>query len=66
MGSLSSPDYVRGFDPLDVPASDSPRRAWTNPFNPCLPDANSRTCPRYVPFTYPPFNPDVPIFLVKN
>jgi hypothetical protein len=29
-----------------------------NPFNPCLPDFNSRTCSRYVPFTgaWSPFN----------
>jgi hypothetical protein len=30
---------------------------WVQPFNPCLPDYNSRTCSKYIPFenAYPPF-----------
>ena len=45
-----------------VPRPDvgAPATTWVNPFNPCLPDANSRTCMRHpvigVPF--PPFDAD--------
>jgi hypothetical protein len=33
---------------------------WTNPYNPCLPNPNSRTCPRGMPFgvTWAPFDAD--------
>ena len=45
-----------------------------NPFNPCLPDANSRTCPTYIPFgpeVWAPFDTaanggDDPNYLVLN
>jgi len=30
---------------IDTPAG----TRWTNPFNPCAPDPNARTCPRYFP-----------------
>ncbi|HEX8105264.1 MAG TPA: hypothetical protein VF533_21775 [Solirubrobacteraceae bacterium] len=38
-----------------------------NPFNPCLPDEHSRTCPRYVPFTEPwaPFDDSID-YLILN
>ena len=57
-------------DPLDAP--------WygrVNPFNPCLPDTDSRTCPIYTefgnawaPFDGPPWDPegDDPNYLVRN
>jgi hypothetical protein len=33
---------------------------WTNPYNPCLPNPDSRTCPRGMPFgvTWAPFDAD--------
>ena len=41
------------------PAS-PPTRRCVNPFNPCLPDRDSRTCPRHpaIGDAYPPFDPD--------
>jgi hypothetical protein len=35
-------------------------KIWVNPYNPCLPDYNSRTCPRHPAMAspYPPFKPD--------
>jgi hypothetical protein len=51
--------------PLDDPLTDKaagnpePARGRVNPFNPCLPDRNSRTCPTYIPFggtTWAPFD----------
>ena len=30
---------------------------WVNPFNPCLPNRNSRTCPVYVPLGSDPWSP---------
>jgi hypothetical protein len=42
------------------PAIWSNRQALVNPFNPCLPDRNSRTCPRHptIGEVYPPFDPE--------
>jgi hypothetical protein len=48
--NTSAPPYVS-----------APETTWVNPFNPCLPDPHSRTCPRYVVVgstPYPPFDPD--------
>jgi hypothetical protein len=45
--------------PFDDPELDKdlgneiPAHGRVDPFNPCLPDTNSRTCPRYVPFSEP-------------
>jgi hypothetical protein len=38
----------------------APNTTWVNPFNPCLPDRNSRTCPRHpmIGEAYPPFSSD--------
>jgi hypothetical protein len=69
----------RDFDDpkLDKAAGDpDPTRGRVNPFNPCLPDVNSRTCPTYIPFgggawapfdgyEYSPTN-DSPNYLVLN
>jgi hypothetical protein len=33
---------------------------WVDPFNPCLPATNSRTCPRYLPASGPVWAPFVP------
>ncbi|RKQ86944.1 IPT/TIG domain-containing protein [Solirubrobacter pauli] len=46
-----------GVTPYD---SSIPRKALVNPFNPCLPDINSRTCQRHPVITdkYPPFDPN--------
>jgi hypothetical protein len=45
---------------------DQPWRAWVQPFNPCLPDPNSRTCERYPSLNalYAPFDAEVPVFNV--
>jgi hypothetical protein len=43
----------RNFDAEDTDAlagNPTPERGRVNPFNPCLPDRNSRTCPTYIPF----------------
>lgn len=48
-------------DPGNTPYDATiPRKALVNPFNPCLPDINSRTCQRHpnIGDTYPPFDPD--------
>jgi hypothetical protein len=63
------PDWVRPLEPpKSNPSSNAPLSAWTQPFNPCLPDQGSRTCPRYPPVTdpYPPFNSETPVFNVYN
>jgi hypothetical protein len=68
-GSGAFMDWVRQIEPLKSdPASGDPLRAWVQPFNPCLPDASSRTCPRYPPTKdiYPPFDSEVPVFNVYN
>src|SRR5262249_13142385 len=44
----------------------APSTTWVQPFNPCLPDRHSRTCPRHpiIGSTYPPFDPQwVPLIL---
>jgi hypothetical protein len=53
-GGCNDPDAPE-IDPVSVPAE-----TWVNPFNPCLPDPYSRTCPRHPAMTdaYPPFGPD--------
>lgn len=68
----------RPFDAPDTPVGSgdpTPAHGRVNPFNPCLPDPNSRTCPTYVvignawaPFDGPPFDPqgDDPDYLVLN
>jgi hypothetical protein len=55
-------------DALDPPspADPQPRRAMVDPFNPCLPDIDSRTCARHpiIGSAYPPFDPQwVPLIL---
>jgi hypothetical protein len=68
--------------PYDDPKTDkaagnpSPSYGRVNPFNPCLPDPNSRTCPTYIPFgdgVWAPFDGapyntegDDPDYLVLN
>lgn len=71
MGSDGRPDYLRPFDPRDAdePMWEIPWRAWVNPFNPCIPNRESRVCPRYVEAgdKYPPFGGvDAPVFFVFN
>jgi hypothetical protein len=47
----------------------TPAYGRVNPFNPCLPNINSRTCPSYIPFTgaWAPFDgPNDPNYLVLN
>jgi len=59
-------EWLRGYDdiqkrpaelyfgnasyPWALPAA-QPARAWVNPFNPCLPNPHSRTCPPRIPST---------------
>ena len=54
-GGCNDPDAPE-IDPATVPAE-----TWVNPFNPCLPDPWSRTCPRHPAMTdaYPPFGPEL-------
>jgi hypothetical protein len=54
--------------PTSDPLASQPRRAWVQPFNPCLPDVNSRTCERYPSLSalYPPFDIDAPVFNVYD
>ena len=49
-------------------ASPAPTQGWVNPFNPCLPDRQSRTCARHPDFDagFPPFDPEVDPYLVLN
>jgi hypothetical protein len=68
-GSADAPTWVRPIEAIKAPPfSNAPLRAWVQPFNPCLPDWNSRTCPRYPPVKdiYPPFDPETPVFNVYN
>jgi hypothetical protein len=68
-GTFPGPDWLRPIEPIKaLPFDDEPLRAWVQPFNPCLPDAGSRTCPRYPPVQdpYPPFNSETPVFNVYN
>ena len=56
-GPVPGPEYLRAGDGQAVEGSD-PWRGWVHPFNPCLPNRDSRTCPRYIPASnpYPPFD----------
>jgi hypothetical protein len=47
--------------------SSLPVRALVNPFNPCLPDIDSRTCQRHpqLGLKYPPFDPDWKPFVLN-
>jgi hypothetical protein len=66
----------RAFDAPDLApnvADPNPVAGRVNPYNPCLPFANSRTCPSYVPFTgaWAPFDGlgnqgSDPDYLVRN
>ncbi len=45
--------HGHGYDPKDLaPAAGNPSPSYgrVNPFNPCLPNPDSRTCPTYIPF----------------
>jgi IPT/TIG domain len=45
--------HGHGFDAKDLAvasANASPSYGRVNPFNPCLPNTDSRTCPTYIPF----------------
>jgi hypothetical protein len=64
-------------DPKTDKAAGDPSKHWgrVNPFNPCLPDTTSRTCPSYTPFgtSWAPFDGtaydpqgDDPDYLVRN
>jgi hypothetical protein len=69
VGSLTGPRYIRPVESPDAdPLASTPLRAWVQPFNPCLPDPDSRTCPRYHPIEspYPPFDPKQQIYKVFN
>ena len=62
-----------GFDPDTADPttfSGRPRQGFVNPFNPCLPHINSRTCKQYVEVggggAWAPFNPDDDYYWIKN
>jgi hypothetical protein len=68
-GSAGRPKWIRPFDAPDgKPLASQPLRGWVNPFNPCLPNPDSRTCPRYIPAKdpYPPFDPKGDVYYVLN
>ena len=52
----------------DVPYSAAPAQGAVNPYNPCLPYTDSRTCERHPSLTnkYFPFDPEVPFYEVLN
>jgi hypothetical protein len=52
----------------DTPFSPDPDHGVVNPFNPCLPYTDSRTCERHPSLSnkYFPFDPDVPFYEVLN
>ena len=52
----------------DAPFSASPEHGDVNPYNPCLPYQDSRTCERHPSLTnkYFPFDPEVPFYEVLN
>jgi hypothetical protein len=52
----------------DVPYSAEPVQGPVNPYNPCLPYTDSRTCERHPSLTnkYFPFDPEVPYYEVLN
>jgi hypothetical protein len=68
----------RAFDAPDLDpllGDANPVHGRVNPFNPCLPFVDSRTCPTYIPFTNawapfdgPPYLADGgdPNYLVRN
>jgi hypothetical protein len=47
-----NPAWCGGLKPVDaIPSIDRGGVDWAiNPFNPCVPDPNARTCPPYIPF----------------
>jgi hypothetical protein len=57
-----------GFDDPNNPPPAHPAESFTNPFNPCLPHAWSRTCKRIVPFSgaWAPFNSEDTYWYIKN
>jgi hypothetical protein len=62
-----------GFDPDTADPTTfggRPRQAHVNPFNPCLPHINSRTCKQYVEVgagsEWAPFNADDEYYWIKN
>ncbi len=63
-----------GIDPKDAPEntfSVRPWRGFVNPYNPCLPHPESRTCRRYVTMggaigKWAPFNSDETYYWIKN
>ena len=62
------PAWNRMGDSPEGMGSSEPARGWVHPFNPCLPNPDSRTCPRYIPAKdpYPPFDVKGPRYLVLN
>ena len=63
---------ARGYDdPEEITAENANPSPWygrVQPFNPCLPYPNARTCPRHVPFegAWAPFGQDDINYLVLN
>ena len=46
-----NPAWCGGKGPGVIPSIDRGGADWAiNPFNPCAPDPNSRSCPDYIPF----------------
>jgi hypothetical protein len=67
-GDAAKPQFIRPIEAKkDARVASTPLRAWVQPFNPCLPNPDSRTCPRYIPPTpYEPFDGESPDFKVLN
>ncbi len=65
---------VAGLDAPDLDLTAVPSRPWrgfVNPFNPCLPHPEARTCRRYLSTgatigKWAPFNPDEDYYLIRN
>jgi hypothetical protein len=59
-GSYVPPVGTRDDAPWWIP--------FTNPFNPCLPATQSRTCPNKIPTkdAWAPFNPDDVYYFIKQ
>ena len=62
-------DPAGGWDDADTDLDDAritPVAARVNPYNPCLPYTDSRTCPISIPFSnaWAPFNRPEPNFFV--
>ena len=56
-------------DSGEEPQAALPARGFVNPFNPCLPHVESRTCPQYVELGsgFAPFKPEDDVYyLIKN